>query len=222
MTLAIPSGISLVWDFTGSNFDAVTKIMPRGITPAGYRTGNGVVPWTAAQFDQYPDAINIDQTAVSGPWDVFSDVDDVENGAVQLNEIAGRAKERISAYQRGIHPGQRMPLVYASASRITDVANALVAGGVNSGVGLWVADWSTAQSIAIEDVIKASGPFPIHGYQWFNEGLFDVSVFSTAWLNTRSAKPVTEPPTDQSGLIVSFTTQEFRRVTSGDHGATWK
>ncbi len=184
-------GFTVVYDVTGSNF---------GHQPAGnvalYVTGSQGVPATAAQLAKHPEAVLIDQTPASGQWDNKADVDDYERGAVRLDELAGRAKARISSFNSAARPGQRSPAVYASASNISDVVNNLIKGGVKSGVGLWVANWSLSEPTAISEVINASGPFPIIGVQFHNAGLFDISVFSTTWLNNRSAvhKPVKAVP----------------------------
>lgn len=186
------TGIDVVYDATHANIGH----LPPHASYAGYVTGSGSVPWTAADFQRFPDAIRIDQTPASTQWDSKADVDDYERGTVTLNELAPRAKERLASFHSGARPGQRTPLVYASASNITDVANALVKGGVTSGVGLWVANWNLTQATSIGEVIAGSGPFPIVGVQFHNAGLFDISVFSIAWLTNRSGaiKPPPPPP----------------------------
>lgn len=181
------TGIDIVYDVTHTNIGS----LPGHASYAGYVTGSGGVAWTDADFAKFPDAIRIDQTPVGGKWDNLADVDDYERGAVQLNELAPRAKERMAAFKGNARPGQRSPVVYASASNIPDVANALVHGGVTSGVGLWVANWNLSESAAIADVLAGSGPFPIVLVQFHNAGKFDISVASIAWLTNRSgqAKP---------------------------------
>jgi hypothetical protein len=47
-----------------------------------------------------------------------------------------------------------------SRSRVTEVVNALVVGGVRSGVGLWVAHWGMSRSQAEAEVRNAGDPFP--------------------------------------------------------------
>lgn len=187
-------GFTIVYDATHENIGS----LPAGGMYAGYVTGSGPVPWTAADWAKYPNAVHIDQTPADTPWDATADVDDMERGAVTLNELAGRAKLRIMSFKNGTRPGQREPLVYASASNITPVVNALIAGGVTSGVGLWVANWNLSQPEAIAEVLAASGPFPIRGVQYIN-GTFDMSVMDTGWLSNVSGKPepgtaITAPP----------------------------
>ena len=80
-----------------------------------------------------------------------------------------------------------------SLSTVTPVVNALVAGGISEGVGLWVAHWGIAPDEAITVVQHAGGPFPIIGIQYRNAGTYDVSVFSRPWLDAVSGDPVVRP-----------------------------
>lgn len=193
--------LRVVYDVTGTDY---------GHQPSGalalYVTGSSGIPATPAQLAAHPEAVLIDQTPAGGKWDGLADVDDYENGAVTLAELAPRAKQRLANYHAGVRPGQRSPGVYFSASNVHDVVNALIAGGVTSGVGLWVANWSLTEPDAIAEVTAASGPFPIIGVQYHNAGLFDISVFSSNWLDTRAStpkppasKPVPPPGFDGSG-----------------------
>lgn len=186
-------GFVFAVDITAANYSS----KPSGANVALYSTGSSDIVATAAMRTANPDAVLIDQTPVSGVWDATADVDDYERGAVTLAELPVRAKLRMASFKSGTRPGQREPAVYASQSNISAVVNALIAGGVTSGVGLWIADWSWTQAQAITDVLTASGPFPIVGVQYSNAGSFDLDVFSSAWWNNRSGQPttpVTVPP----------------------------
>lgn len=153
---------------------------------AGYVTGSSDVKWTDADFAAHPNAIRIDQSPSSSVWDATADVDDYENGAVALNELAPRAKARQNAFAKVTRKGQRAPAVYMSASNVTPVVNALINGGIHSGIGLWVAEWSLTEAQAVADVLAAAGPFPIIGIQHANGPFYDSNVFSTSWLNNQS------------------------------------
>ena len=155
----------------------------------GYATGTGDVPWTAEEWARYPGAVRIDQTPQGGPWDRLADVDDYETGAVELGELAPRARERLAAFRAGERPGQRAPAVYASESNLTAVCNALVAGGVASGVGLAVAHWGLTPAAATAMVANASGPFPVIACQYANGPEYDTWVVSLPWLSAVSAAP---------------------------------
>lgn len=177
-------GIVAAVDVTSANYDHA----PAGILKCLYVTGSPDIVSTTAQRAANPDALLIDQTPVGGVWDATADVDDYENGAVSLSELPVRAKARMIAFKMGTRPGQREPAVYASQSNITPVVNELIAGGVTSGVGLWVANWSFTEAEAVADVMTASGPFPIIGFQYNNAGPYDQNVFDSGWLNNRSGK----------------------------------
>jgi hypothetical protein len=178
--------VTIAYDVTSANYEHA----PKGQQLALYVTGSKGVQATPGQLAAHPDAVLIDQTPASGKWDATADVDDYENGAVRLNELAGRAKSRIASFRAQHRVGQRTPVVYFSAVNIHLVVNALVTGGVKSGVGLFVANWGVAAAEAAAEVTAGSGPFPVVGFQFKNAGLFDIDVFSTAWLENRSGHVV--------------------------------
>jgi hypothetical protein len=209
--------LQIVYDVTGENYGH----QPKGPL-ALYVTGSGGVPATPTQLAAHPEAVLIDQTPIAGHWDALADVDDYERGAVTLGELAPRAKQRLANFKAGVRPGQRSPLVYFSASDVHNVVNALIAGGVTSGVGLWVAQWSLTSPEAIAKVTTASGPFPIVAVQYHNAGLYDVSVFSGTWLANRAVTPVKPPfPKVQVGTVHSDTTKLSAHVRTTDGGHTW-
>lgn len=177
----------IVFDATGSN----VSHLPPG-TAAGYTTGSGGIPWSAAEWAAHPGAVRIDQDAAAS--DPTADVLDVEAGAATVAECPGWAKRALADYHGARRAGQRSPAIYVSRSSVTNVVNALIAGGVTSGVGLWVADWNNNQAAATAEVAGASGPFPIVGRQFRNAGAYDVSVFSVPWLTTVSAGKPDAPP----------------------------
>lgn len=184
---------TVVLDCTGSNLASVR--LPAGALFAGYDTGSSGIAWTKAQYAAHPGAIRIDQDA--GASDFTADILDVERGAATPGECAAWFRNTLASYKNGKRPGQRYPSIYTSASNVTAVANALVAGGAVKGPGLWVADWNLSDPQAIAEVIAAAGPFPVIGVQWHDAGLFDVSVFSSAWLAAVSGAappPATPPP----------------------------
>ena len=119
----------------------------------------------------------------------WADALDVEAGAATPAEIPVWAKGALASYENGSRPGQRMPAMYCSASNVHVVADALVNGGVTSGVGLWLANWNLTEPQAAADVIARSGPFPVIGVQFSDPGDFDLDAWSTAWLNARSGAP---------------------------------
>ena len=159
---------------------------PAGLL-AGYTTGSGGVPWTAADWAAHPDAVRIDQDPAAS--DDTADVLDVEAGAATLADVPGWSRRALAGYRAGKRPGQRSPLVYCSQASVTPVANVLTGAGLADGsVGLFIANWNLNQVQAVAEVLAASGPFPVHGLQFRNAGDFDIDVFSSAWLNARSGR----------------------------------
>lgn len=165
---------------------------PRSAQLAGYDTGSGSVPWTAKQFAAHPGAIHIDQDPAAR--DPLADVLDVENGAATFADCPVWSRKAQRDYDTVVRPGQRTPSIYESASNVTNVVNALVGGGVTSGVGLWVANWNLTETQAIDEVLNASGPFPIIGAQYSNGTWGDFDVWSRNWLNNVSGAPIAMNP----------------------------
>ena len=91
------------YDCIGANVDQ----LPPHSQVAGYTTGSGYVPWSAAQIAAHPGMVLIDQTPTPGAWDALADVQDVESGAVTVAEVPGRAKAMAAAFAAGARPGQR-------------------------------------------------------------------------------------------------------------------
>jgi type IV secretory pathway TrbD component len=186
-------GVTLGYDATHANIGS----LPKNGQKAGYVTGSAGIEWTAADFTAHPSAIRIDQSPLPGIWDSTADVDDYENGAVNLSELAGRAVARMASFVDAVRPGQREPAIYMSASNVTAVVNALLAGGIKSGVGLWIAHFGITEASAVAAVQSAAGPFPIIAFQYQNGPTFDFDVFSDHWVNNVSKKAV-PPPADWS------------------------
>lgn len=179
------------YDYTGADYPHA----PAGPVVAGYVTGSGGVPWTQAMWDAHPDAVRIDQSPVNTPADETADALDFENGAATLATLVPWCRAALANFKAGTRPGQRRPLIYASASNLTTIANALtVAGLINGEVGFWVAHWGVGQAAAVAAVEGASGNWPIHAYQYANGSVADIDVFSDTWLNDRSVAPAPPPP----------------------------
>lgn len=160
--------------------------LPKGMA-AGYTTGHGGVPWTAADWKAHPGAVRICQDP--GATDETADVLDVEAGAATVAHVARWAEAAAANIAKGARPGQRHPAIYMSLASITPVANALIAGGIHEGVGLWVANWNLNAAEATALVQHAGGPFPVIGVQYRNAGLYDVSQFSKDWLTAIAGAP---------------------------------
>lgn len=160
---------------------------------AGYTTGSGGVPWTAADWKAHPSAVRICQDA--GATDATADILDVESGAATFADCPGWYRRAYHNYVNAARPGQRLPGFYASMSNITALVNALIGGGVTSGPRLWIAAWNAAEPADAQAVENASGPFPLCGWQYASGALFDYDVFSKQWLDDVSgAQPPPSPP----------------------------
>ncbi len=164
--------------------------LPKG-QAAGYTTGSGTVPWTAADWAAHPGAVHICQDP--GATDTTADVLDVERGAATIGVAARWAEAAAANVAAGKRPGQRHPAIYMSLSMVTPVVNALIAGGISEGPGLWIARWGITADEARTVVQIAGGPFPVIGVQYRNAGLYDVSVFSRPWLDAVSGDPAVRP-----------------------------
>lgn len=180
--------ITVVNDCTGEN----VSHLPTGQLAAGYDTGTDGVAWTESQFADHPGALHICQDAnATVPT---SDYLDVESGAATFADCPGWAKRAMDAFRNVDREGQRSPGIYASASNVTPVVNALIAGGVRTGIGLIVANWNLSEAQAVQDVLAASGPFPIVGIQFHNEGPYDINIMSAQWLNNMATHSRLSPP----------------------------
>jgi hypothetical protein len=171
---------------------------------AGYTTGSGVVPWTAADWAAHPGAVRICQDPAAS--DVTADVLDVEAGAAAIGTVARWAEAAAANYATGKRPGQRSPAIYMSLASVTPVVNALVAGGIASGPGLWVANWNLTEAEAAVLVAHSGGPFPVIGVQYGNRGSYDVSVFSGPWLSAVSGDPAAHPAAPPAGFRGEYVT----------------
>jgi LysM repeat protein len=159
---------------------------------AGYTTGTPDIRWTTTDWQHHPAALRIDQDASA--TDHTADVLDVERGAATFADCPGWYKAALHSYTTAARPGQRHPAIYTSAASVTAVVNALNAGGVHSGPGLWVANWNLTDPQAAAEVAAAAGPYPIIGVQFHSGAFYDTSVFASAWRSAVSAVPAPPPP----------------------------
>jgi hypothetical protein len=164
--------------------------LPKG-PAAGYTTGTGIVPWTPADWKAHPGAVRICQDPAAS--DTTADILDVERGAASPGAAARWAVAAVASYAAGKRPGQRLPAIYMSLSAVTPVVNALIAGGITEGPGLWIAHWGISPDEARTVVELGGGPFPVIGVQYRNAGTYDVSVFGKPWFDTVSGDPAVRP-----------------------------
>lgn len=175
--------------------------LPKGAAMvAGYSTGDGDVPWGAADWAAHPHALRICQDHALS--DHTADYGDIEQFAGVNSAAPGFYTAALAAYKAGTRPGQRWPGFYTSASNVTPLANTLVAAGIHSGPRLIIANWNLSDAQARADLAAAMAllaaggpdPFPIVGYQFADPGPYDIDVWSTAWLDAVSQAPHPPPP----------------------------
>ena len=169
-----------------SGHDAIHLNIGRlpGGQAAGYTTGSAGIRWTNDDFNDRPGTVRIDQDFAAS--DPSADVLDVENGAATFADCPVWAKKAKADYAAAVRPGQREPAIYFSLSNVHNVVNALVGGGVTSGVGLFPADWGIGMGTANEMIAGAGGPFPIVAVQYNNGAFYDFDLFSNDWLTNVS------------------------------------
>jgi len=170
--------ITFVRDATHRNINSI----PAGMLAALYTTGSVDIKATSADFQKHPNAIRICQDHGT---DITADILDMESRAATPSDCAIWIPKARHSFVTNARPGQRWPGIYASLSRLTEVANAFVNAKI-TGVPLWVAEWGLGQNVAINQINAASGPFPTIAFQIRNDGTTDFDVFSTEWLNKRS------------------------------------
>jgi hypothetical protein len=172
-------------DATGQN----AANIPIGVQAECYVTGQGVA-WTSEQIAEhdkpYPAVWIVQDPDLSVST---ADVADIEFEAGLISQVAGWAARAKVDYYKATRPGQRKPACYCDQENVTPIVNALIAGGITSGVGLLVANWNDTATEAIAAVSAGSGPFPIIGVQ-FRGGTstepWDLDILSVDWLTTVS------------------------------------
>lgn len=182
---------------------------------ASYITGSPGIKMTPAQLALHPGIVQIDQSPFLSAIDETADVLDFENGAATLADLAPWAIAATANFRKGVRPGQRWPTVYMSADNVTPVVNALIAGGVHSGVNLWVAHFGVTREEAIVQVATSSGPFPVVAFQYADDGSFDADEFNHIWLTTVSVAPPPPPPPVVKGVIVTAALDALTAQTTG-------
>lgn len=205
--------ITMVRDVTHRNINTI----PQGMLAGLYTTGSSDIKATQQDFAKHPDAVRICQDHGS---DETADILDMETGAANPQDCANWVPKARASFNNATRPGQRWPGIYMSLSRVSDVANALVRAHITN-VPLWIAEWGLGQNIAINKIDTTSGPFPIIAFQIRNDGSSDFDVFSTEWLNRRSAmtpKIVPQMPPGQWKNAVEWNWREATIVGIGQDG----
>jgi hypothetical protein len=209
---------------------------------AGYVTGTGPVPWTAAHWAQFPHSghVRIDQSPSGGTYAAGdADVYDIENLAGIPSHFPGLVKVRLAA-------GKAFSDFYASRSDVPSVVQALngagAAGWWHGHVRLWLADWSLNLNeaenligthldgllvVAVQWASPSSNPgtnLPGTGLT-LREANCDLSVTADYWHAAPVLPPPPPPPVKAlDGYVVTVGGAggfAGRTVVSHDGGKSW-
>ena len=199
-------------DTVGAN---VSSIPVTAEKVAGYVTGSGVVPWTAADWARFPHSghVRIDQSP-AGHAPLASDVLDVENLAATPATVPTWVKTRMAA-------GKPFSDVYASRSTVPRIVAALNAAGKPGWYGghvrLWLADWNLSHNdaaalvgtrldgllvVAVQWASPSSNPnTPLPGsHLTLRQANCDLSVTADYWHAPPGAEP--PPPVEEVAYLV--------------------
>jgi len=200
-------------DTVGAN---VSSIPVTAEKVAGYVTGSGVVPWTAADWARFPHSgwVRIDQSP-DAHAPMFSDVLDVENLAATPKTVPGWVKTRMDA-------GKPFSDIYASRSIVGPVVAALKAAGpagwYDRHVRLWLADWNLSHNdaaaligtrldglliVAVQWASPSSNPdTPLPGsHLTLRQANCDLSVTADYWHAPPGAPPAPPVETEEAYLV---------------------
>lgn len=218
MATGVTFGADATWENIGH--------LPAGWQHATYSTqiGNAGIAAPESWLDANP--LVLRYTQLPSGNDPKASVIDVEANAATVEDVPGWLNEARANWRAAATPGQRWPAVYVNGANIHQVANICVAAHTTMPVPLVLANWSIGQAQAITDVLSESGPFPLVGVQFADTGdggLFDLDIYSSAWLANVARKAVAQPPaiiTD--GILVSHAMGwTGHRMKSEDHGVMW-
>lgn len=186
-------------DCTGAELFAC----PKDGQLAGYNTGSGDVPWSTAQFAEFPTAIRIGQDPDLTRLEYTSDLLDIENYAGTTLEAPGWLSNARTARQSGQRPGQRDPGFYISADNAGDLAQKLMSAGYMSGVPVVIAHWGISPQNAAGMLGQKIGPMVVVGVQYARQQNWDDDVWDGSWLAGGSTGATSGPPTDWAETMMA-------------------
>jgi len=133
---------------------------------AGYVTGTGVVPWTAAQWDLFPRSakVRIDQSPSLAVFAAgHADVADVESLAGTVGSFVNAVRDRIAA-------GVRWSTIYGTDSTLAAAASELAAAGPHGWyyghVDCWLANWDLNEAEAAALIGQLVHGLTCRAVQW--------------------------------------------------------
>jgi hypothetical protein len=205
--------------------------IPQAPKVAGYVTGSGIVPWSAADWALFPHSghVRIDQDAgASDP--LGSDVLDVEYQAATVAEVPGWVKTRIAH-------GITWSTIYGTDSTLAACRAALDAAGPHGWyaghVDCWLADWNLSQAQAAALVGTLVHGLSCRAVQWASpssnpativpgshltlaQANVDLSVAAESWHPAPSTpKPPPPPPAQTAYMVVRLPDGATSKMLSG-------
>jgi hypothetical protein len=182
---------SIMLDAVGADAGHIPPATPK---VAGYVTGTGVVPWSAADWALFPRAghIRIDQSPALIAWATRADVADMENGAATEGAVIAQGLIRQA---KGW-----WSWVYVSEANLAGLQDAAKAAGLTR-IQYWVANWNLDEAeaaaklggdiVAVQWASPSSNPSTLvpGGTQTLAEANVDISVTIPSWFAYKPPVP---------------------------------
>lgn len=203
--------------------------IPReAVKVAGYVTGLGAVPWTAAEWALFPESghVRIDQSpSLSSFAQGLADVADLEY-------LAGTVASFVAAVESRIDLGITWSTAYGTDSTLAAVEGALEAAGPHGWyfghVDAWLADWNLSEAQAAGVVGTLVHGLTCRAVQWASpssnpgtlvpgsgltlaQAQVDLSVAEDSW----HPAPVTQPSAARTYVVVELPDGTAFKALSG-------
>ena len=183
---------AIMLDAIGGDADNIPATTPK---VAGYVTGTGDVPWTAADWARFPQAghVRIDQSPTLTAWATSADVADMETGAATEGTVIAQGLVR---QDKGW-----WSFAYVSQANLASLADAAHAAGLTR-LQYWVANWNLDEAeaaaqlggdiVAVQWASPTSNPDTIvpGGTQTLADANIDISVTIPSWFAYKPPGPV--------------------------------
>ena len=183
---------AIMLDAIGGDADNIPATTPK---VAGYVTGTGDVPWTAADWARFPQAghVRIDQSPTLTVWATSADVADMETGAATEGTVVAQGLVRQA---KGW-----WSFAYVSQVNLASLQDAARAAGLTR-LQYWVANWNLDEAeaaaqlggdiVAVQWASPTSNPDTIvpGGTQTLADANIDISVTIPSWFAYKPPNPV--------------------------------
>lgn len=164
---------------------------------AGYDTGSGSIPWTAADWAMFPKSghVHIDQSpSLLGYGSGHSAVADIEAGAGTIANLVLQTKARYASKLTGnVYCSLGDPINHPASSTLVQIILAFLNAGLSVGqTDFWLADWNLNETQAA--ALIGSYSIPIAGH-----GNVTINVVAVQW-----ASPSSNPNTILPGTNLTL------------------